>query len=180
MGHNIHELLRNDPQRWDRLITDELSREISRIAGEKVGEIPEIRRFLAVKGFRDLRDFLKHRIENKPGQEGLRAAITGMRIFAHERPGISAAAFRSAFTDCPEWRQAGLELATLFMDLMSEIGLNETQAIDALCTIRALVRGFVMHEMQGSFLETDCERAFEFAVDALLTGLQSIAVRPIT
>ena len=180
MEHKVHELVRNDPQRWDRLITDELSQELARIAGEKTVEIPEVRRFLAVKGFRDLRAFLELRIHNKHGNEALRAAIAGMRIFAHERPGISAAAFRSAFTDCPEWRQAGLELAALLMKLLSEIGLNETQAKDALCTIRALVRGFVMHEMQGSFLEVDCEAAFDFAVEALIGGLQSIAMRSLT
>ena len=110
MTNHIEELLRNDPHRWDRLIAAELSQEIARIAGDKATEIPELRRFLAVKGFRDLRVFLDHCVRDKRGEDGLRAVIGGMRAFAHERPGISAATFRSAFTDCAEWRQAGREL----------------------------------------------------------------------
>ena len=47
-GEEIHELLRNDPGRRERLITADLGEELRRIAGDTAADIPELRGFLAV------------------------------------------------------------------------------------------------------------------------------------
>ena len=141
--------------------------------GEGPSGIPEIRRFLAVKGFRELKSHLQEVVAGRTGEAALRMAIRAMRDFAHQRPGLSAASFRSEMTDCPAWRQAGAELAEWLCSLLAEMGVSGVPAAHALRTIRAFVRGFVIHEMQGSFLNnSDLEESFLFGVDALVWGLR--------
>jgi hypothetical protein len=99
-----------------------------------------------------------------------------MREFAHLRPGLSAATFRSAATDCPEWRQAGAELAAFLRGPLTNIGIGDQDAEHALRIIRSLVPGFVIHEMQQSFLEPqDYDETFAIAADVLLAGLKARA-----
>jgi hypothetical protein len=113
---------------------------------------------------------------DKNGDDAVRAIIFGMRQFAHERPGLSAATFRSAITDCPEWRQAGHELAGFLCNVLASIGISGPTAEHALRIIRSLVRGFVMHEMQTSFLEPlDYDETFAIAADVMLVGLKGLA-----
>ena len=95
-----------------------------------------------------------------------------MRAFAHERPGLSAATFKNAITDSPEWRQE-YQLLGVF----EGAGLNGEQAMNALGILRALVRGFVLHEMAASFLDTvDYDKLYTVAVDVFICGLD--ALRP--
>ena len=90
-----YQVLRNDPGHWDRQIAADLAAEIKAIAGDRSSDIPEIRRFLAVKGYRDLKAHLLEAVDTKTGASALEAAIYAMRSFAHMRPGISAATFRT-------------------------------------------------------------------------------------
>jgi hypothetical protein len=46
-----------------------------------------MRRFLAIKGYRELRQRLEPAIQGKVGEEALRAVAFEMRAYAHERPG---------------------------------------------------------------------------------------------
>jgi hypothetical protein len=64
-----------------------------------------------VKGYHGLRQWIESDIEGKSGLAAMRAMADAMRNFALEHPGLSAATFRTATTDCPEWRQALLELS---------------------------------------------------------------------
>lgn len=165
-------LLRSDPGHWDRLIAADLAAEIKEITGDKSFDIPEMRRFLAAKGYRDLKAHLVEAVGTKTGAGAIRAAIIGMRTFAHMRPGISAATFRTTVTDCPEWRQAGGDLAAWLATLMAGIGLAGEEAQHALRVIRSFVRGFVIHEMQSSFLEDlEHEDTLHMGVDLLVDGL---------
>jgi hypothetical protein len=95
-----------------------------------------------------------------------------MRDFALEHPGLSAATFRSATTDSPEWRQALSELAQTAFRVLAQVGLDGEPAQQALRMLRSLIRGFVLNEMVGSFLEPlDLGVSFELAVDAFVLGL---------
>jgi hypothetical protein len=59
-------------------------------------------------------------------------------------------------------------------DLFAECGLHGSDADLALCTLRSLVRGFVVHEVMGSFLATfSYAAAFDGAVEIFLTGIST-------
>ena len=55
MKYSVEELLSEGNARWDRRIAADLASEIEGQLGEKVDTIPEMRRLLAVKGYRELR-----------------------------------------------------------------------------------------------------------------------------
>jgi hypothetical protein len=178
---DVHDLLQEDPGHWDRMIAADLAAERKDLLGEEPCGIPEIRRFLAVKGLRALKAYLQEAVAGKTGEAAVRAVIHGMRDFAHLRPGISAATFRSAMTDSPEWRRAAADLADWLATLLADIGLTASSGQDALRLIRAFVRGFVIHEMQGSFIDNaDLDDSFAFGVEILLRGLKGgeIATTP--
>src|SRR5665213_455193 len=89
-----------------------------------------------------------------------------------EHPGLSAATFRTATTDSPEWRQAALELSKFVLCVFAEAGLDGAPAQHAIRMLRSLVRGFVLNEMAASFLEPlDYEESFKLVVDAFILGL---------
>jgi hypothetical protein len=179
-GHknfSVEDILSVDVTRWDRRIAVDLAAELECQLAEKASTIPEIRRLLAIKGYRELRARLQLEIVDATGNEAIRAMALAMRAFAHERPGLSAATFRNAVTDSPEWRRESELLGGVALGAFESAGLQPEQAINALQILRALVRGFVLHEMAASFLETvDYDRIYAVAVDVFIRGLD--ALRP--
>jgi Tetracyclin repressor-like, C-terminal domain len=102
----------------------------------------------------------------------MRATADAMRNFALEHPGLSAATFRTATTDCPEWRQALLELPQTVLGVFVEVALEGGPAQQALRMLRSLIRGFVLNEMAASFLEPlDYSKSFALAIDAFVMRL---------
>ena len=172
---SVEELLATEATRWDRRIASDLAAELESQLAEKATTIPEIRRMLAVKGYRELRARLQRDIGNATGNDAIRAMAMAMRTFAHERPGLSAATFRNSTTDSPEWRREGELLGGVALKVFKSAGLGREQAISALQILRALVRGFVLHEMAASFLDTvDYDRLYSVAVDVFLRGLDAL------
>jgi Tetracyclin repressor-like, C-terminal domain len=176
---SVQEFL-NQPTRWDQLIAADLSAEIRALLAEKVDTIPEMRRFLAIKGFRELHQRLEAAAEGKAGEEALRAVAHAMRAYAHDRPGLSAATFRNPIVDSPEWRREGEELGGFVLGIIAGVGLTGQPAIHALRILRALVRGFVMHEMASSFMEPlDYDESYGIAVEVYLRGLSALQTKTI-
>jgi hypothetical protein len=171
---SVQELL-NQPTRWDQLIAADLSAEIRTLLAEKVDTIPEMRRFLAIKGYRELHQRLRAAVEGKAGEEALRALAFAMRAYAHDRPGLSAATFRNAIIDSPEWRREGASLARFVLGVLAGVGFTGHRAIHALRILRAFVRGFVLHEMALSFLEPlDYDETYSIAVEVYICGLNAV------
>ena len=111
----LAELLELPQSNWDKRIAADLTVEMERHLAEKATSIPEMRRFLAVKGYRELREAVEQGIAGKTGAEAMRGLMHGMRRYALDRPGMSAATFRNAETDCPEWRAAQRELGAIVL-----------------------------------------------------------------
>jgi hypothetical protein len=109
---------------WDKRIATDLIAEIEVHIGDRISTLPEMRRILAVKGYQGLRRRIKNDIEGKSGLDALRTMAMAMRSFALERPGLTAATFRSAVTDCPEWREALTELSQTVCCVFADIGLE--------------------------------------------------------
>jgi hypothetical protein len=174
----VHELL-GQSTRWDQLIAADLSAEIQALLAEKVDTIPEMRRFLAIKGYRELRQRLEAAVEGKAGEQALRAVAFAMRAYAHDRPGLSAATFRNPVVDSPEWRHESEELGRYVLGILAGVGLTGRPAVHALRILRALVRGYVFQEAALSFLEPlDYDETYGVAVDLYIRGLS--ALRTVT
>lgn len=110
--------------------------------------------------------------QKKYSVEEILAMALAMRAFGRERPGLSAATFRNSIIDSPEWRRENELLGGLALRAFESAGLCREQAMEALRILRALVRGFVLHEMSQSFLEdVDYDESYSAAVDVFIRGL---------
>lgn len=157
---------------WDKKIAADLTAEMERHLSDKISTIPEMRRILAVRGYRELREAVEREIAGKTGAEALRAMMLAMRRYALERPGLSAATFRTPETDSPEWRAASMELGAVVLGVFGQLGVRGEQGMHALRILRSLVRGFVLHEMASSFLEPlGHDQSYELAIKVFIEGL---------
>jgi hypothetical protein len=179
-GHpsfGVDELLTTPTSTWHKRIAVDLISEIEKHLVE-IGTIPEMRRFLAVKGYRELQQRIEQETEGKHGPEGLRAMAYAMRNYSLERPGLSAATFRDAVVDSREWNEAGSKLAQTVSRVFAQCGLEGDQAQHALRILRSLTRGFVIHEMAAPYLESlEYERSYEIAIDIFIQGLPALNVK---
>jgi len=167
--------LLNQPTRWDQLIAADLSAEVEALLAEKIDTIPEMRQFLAIKGYRELHQRLEAAVDEISGEAALRAVAFEMRAYAHDRPGLSAATFRNPIVDSPEWRREGESLARFVLGVFATAGLTDSPAIHALRILQALVRGFVLHERASSFLEPlDYDETYSLAVEVYIRGLSAL------
>ncbi len=166
------EILESPASGWDKRIAADLTAEMEQHLADKVSTIPEMRRFLAVKGYRELREAIERDIAGKSGADALHALMLSMRRYALDRPGMSAATFRNADIDVPEWRDAQMQLARVVLAVLAQIGIEGEQALHALRIMRSFVRGFVLHEMGASFLEPlEHDQTYELGVRIFIEGL---------
>ena len=168
----LAEVLELPQTNWDKRIAADLTSEMERHLAEKVSSIPEMRRFLAVKGYRELRAAIEQGIADKQGVDAFRGMMQGMRRYALERPGMSAATFRTPETDSPEWRAAQMQIVAVVFSVFAQLGLHGEGAFHALRCLRSFVRGFVLHEMGASFLEPlEHDASYELGIDMFIAGL---------
>ncbi len=175
MKYPVEELLAADATRWDKRIAADLATELEDLLSEKAATIPEMRRLLAVKGYRELRLRIQKETVGHRGDDAIRAMAVAMRAFAHERPGLSAATFRNPVIDTPVWRREGELLQSAALDVFAEAGLSGEQGATALRILRAIVRGFVLHEMASSFLDdVDYDATYATTLQVFIRGIDAI------
>jgi hypothetical protein len=175
MDNNIH-VAHMFSTPWERKLANDLVAELERYSGEKRSSVEEMRRLLAVKGYRDLLGRLQAACENKRSFEALKAAARTMRLYALERPAMSAATFRTPTTDTAEWRAAVDDLRVFMAKILSECGLRGEAADQALRILRSLVRGFVVHEVMDSFFDpVSYEECYDNAIEMFIGGLPKLA-----
>jgi hypothetical protein len=163
---------------WVSKLATDLATEIETCTGEKPATLEEVRCFLAVKGFRELFRRLQEARAGRAGHEALKAVAHAMRGYALERPGLSAAAFRTPMANSQEWCEIYAQLRDFMMTIFAECGLGGAAAETALHILRSLVRGFVLHEIMNSFLCTHSyEDSFEAAIQVFSAGLPALASR---
>lgn len=168
----LADVLELPPTGWDKRIAADLTTEMEKHLADKASSIPEMRRFLAVKGYRELREAIEQGIAGRQGAEAVRGMMQGMRRYALERPGMSAATFRTPETDCPEWRAAQMQIVTVVFAVFAQLGVHGEGAFHALRCLRSFVRGFVLHEMGASFLEPlEHDASYELGIDMFIAGL---------
>ena len=136
---------------WERRLADDLATELELYTGEKRQTVEEMRRFLAIKGYREQFRRLQEAREGRKAHEALRAAAHAMRSCALERPALAAAAFRTPPSDGCEWKIYA-QSRELLLGILEECGLRGPAADQAIHILRSLVRGFVLHEFMNTFL----------------------------
>ena len=157
---------------WDELISLDLKREVGNTSAVSA---PEIRLALAIKGYREMFEILTLEVNGKRGVAALRAMALAFRRYAKERPGLSAATFRSPMIQSPEWMEAAGAVRQLFVRALQQCGLDNEAAGYAIRMLRSLVHGYVVNEMSGSFyLPGDQNESFDLAVDVFLRGLPAL------
>ncbi len=175
MKYSVEDLLSDGASRWDKRIATDLARELEGHLGEKAETVPEMRRLLAVKGYRELRLRIEKDTVGLRGDEAIRVMAVAMRAFAHERPGLSAATFRNPITDSPVWRREGELLGGAALAVFARAGLAGEAGVIALRILRVLVRGFVLHEMATSFLEgVDYDETYAMTLKVFIRGLDEL------
>jgi hypothetical protein len=137
-----------------------------------------MRRVLAVRGYNGLRHRIEVDVNGKVGTDALRAMATAMREFAFDRPGLSAATFRSPVSDCADWRQARTSLLATAYEVFSRVGIEDDGSVRALRILRSIVRGFVLSEMAGSFFVDAAEykETFDLSIEQFILGLPALTV----
>jgi hypothetical protein len=157
---------------WDQRLARDLATEFENFAGEKRCTVPELRRFFAIKGYRELLGRLKTAREGKTAFAALRSVAEEMRQYALERPALWAAASRTPSTDCSERRTGHAEICDFIMSIFAECGVHGRDAEDALYMLRSLVRGFALHQILGSFLHVySYDESFARAIDIFIAGI---------
>src|SRR3984885_3101962 len=171
---NVNEMLSTS---WDQLLAVDLASEVEYFSSDKRCTIPELRRFFAIKCYRDLLVRLMKAREGKTSFGALRSVAREMRQYASERPALWAAASRTLKSDCAEWREGHNELCNLIKSVLGECGAHGQHAEDALYMLRSLVRGFAVHQILDSFLHVDSyDESFERIVEIYAAGVRSVAV----
>jgi hypothetical protein len=169
---NVDEMLSAS---WDQLLAVDLASEVEYFSSDKRCTIQELRRFFAIKCYRDLLDRLKRASEGKASFDALRSVAREMRQYAIDRPALWAAASRTITSDCAEWRAGHKEICDLIKSVLAECGVHGQPAEDALHMLRSLVRGFAVHQILGSFLHVDSyDESFERVVEIYLAGVRSV------
>jgi hypothetical protein len=172
---SVEQLLSEDSGQLDRKIAADLAVELKAYLSEKPDTIPELRRVLAIKGYRALRERLETHVGSALGDEAVRLMASAMRAFAHERPGLAAATFRNATIDTSEWRHEAELIVRFAIGVFVRDGLKSDQAANALKILRVLVRGFVLHEMTSSFLdEVDYDELYALTIEVYIRGLEAL------
>jgi hypothetical protein len=169
---NVDEMLSAS---WDQLLAVDLASEVEYFSSDKRCTIQELRRFFAIKCYRDLLDGLKRAREGKASFDALRSVAREMRLYAIDRPALWAAASRTITSDCAEWRAGHKEICDLIKSVLAECGVHGQPAEDALHMLRSLVRGFAVHQILGSFLHVGSyDESFERVIEIYLAGVRSV------
>jgi hypothetical protein len=158
-----------EPGLTERIARD-LALEIRKYFSE-VRSVSEARIFCTKRASAELGQRIEYATRGKDGADALRAMALVMRNYALERPGLSAACFRSLMRHGDKW-PADDELAPALSGIFARLHLTGEQARCVLSAFRILAYGSALEEMTSSFSESlECERTYELVIDAFIRGL---------
>jgi len=159
----------------DSGLTEKIALDLALEIGKYAGEVrtgSEARVFCTKRASRELCQRVEYVTKNKNGADALRAMARAMRNYALERPGLSAACFRSLLSDSNKW-PADDELARTLSGVFARMNLTNEQARCVLSVLRIFAYGSALEEMASSFSDSlEYERTYELAIDAFICGLR--------
>ena len=83
----------------------------------------------------------------------LRACANAIRAYIHAWPGLASATWLAPTNKDKEWSDGLESVACPIRKALNECGLHGEAAQYAMHWLRGLVRGYVVHEMTGSFVK---------------------------
>jgi hypothetical protein len=165
---SVQELL-SQPTHWDQLIAADLSAEIRALLAEKVDTIPEMRRFLRSRAIGSCIKGWKPPSRGKPGKK-----LSVPWLSPYEPTHMIALACRPPHSEPQSLiLRNGVVKASRWDASSSAFSRASGSPAIRLPTrseiLRALVRGFVLHEMALSFLEPlDYDETYSIAVEVIV------------
>jgi hypothetical protein len=161
-----------DRSEWDRKVRSDLATELEGQFPGPAFSVVSAQRMLAIKGYRELKSWMEHEIGDKHGEEALRGCARAIRAYIQERPGLASATWLSPTNKDKEWSDALESVASIIRKALSECGLHGEAVQHAMHWLRGLVRGYVVHEMTGSFVRpVDLDHGFELGISIFIRGL---------
>lgn len=161
-----------DRSEWDRKVRSDLATELEGQFPGPAFNVLGAQRMLAIKGYRELKSWMDQEIGTKQGEEALRGCARAIRAYIHARPGLASATWISPTTKDKDWNDALESVASIIRKALAECGLDGDAAQHAMHWLRGLVRGYVVHEMTGSFVKpVDLDHGFELGISIFLRGL---------
>jgi len=132
----------------------------------------DLRRSIAVRAKLELASVMGRSAVGKAGGDAITAMSVSYRKWAAAHPGRYAATVRAPDSGDADDEAASLELTKIAFEIMSGLGLNGDDAVDAIRALRAVLHGFVTLEAQGGFgLPADIDRSFDRLLAGLVVGL---------
>jgi AcrR family transcriptional regulator len=144
-----------------------------------VAGLPGLRRALALMSLRELTHRLERAAMGKAGEPALLALAHAYRAFAHEHPGLYAAAQRAPEPTDVEWYAAYEEQIGVFLAVLAGYDLEGEDALHATRGVHSLLHGFVALEAGGGFvMPLDRDESFYRLMHLFATGLNAFRARP--
>lgn len=144
-----------------------------------VDSLADLRRGVAVASVRELTARLRAAAEAREGPDALRAMATGIREYAHEKPGRYLALQHAADLTEPadaELARVSAELLVVLAAVLRAFELPPEREIDGIRMLRSALHGFIMLELTGGFgLPDDLDRSFEVLVATVIVGVERLA-----
>jgi hypothetical protein len=161
-----------DRSEWDRKVRSDLAKELEGTFPGPAYSVVGAQRMLALKGYRELKNWMLQEIGDKHGEDAVRGCARAIRLYIHERPGLASATWISPTDKDKEWSDALEGVASLIRRSLGECGLQGDAVQHAMHWLRGLVRGYVVHEMSGGFVKpVDLDHGFELGVSIFIRGL---------
>lgn len=161
-----------DRSEWDRKVRSDLATELEGQFPGPAFSVLGAQRMLAIKGYRELRRWMDQEIGDQHGEAALRACANAIRSYIHARPGLASATWLAPTNKDKEWSDGLESVASPIRKALNECGLHGEAAQHAMHWLRGLVRGYVVHEMTGSFVKpVDTDHGFDLGISIFLRGL---------
>jgi AcrR family transcriptional regulator len=139
-----------------------------------VAGLPALHRDLAFLGVKLLGDQLVDAAIGRSADEAVRALADAYRSFAHEHPGLYAAALRAPAPEDTELQEAARWVADVVVRVLEAYGLHGDDALHAVRAFRSSIHGFVSLEAAGGFgLPLDLDESYRRLVAMFIEGLHA-------
>ena len=161
-----------DRSEWDRKVRSDLAKELEASFPGPAFSVVGAQRMLAIKGYRELKKWMEQEVGDKHGEDALRGCARAIRLYIHARPGLASATWLSPTAKDKEWNDALESVASIIRKALGECGLHGEAVQHAMHCLRSLVRGYVVHEMTGSFVKpVSLDHGFELGISIFVRGL---------
>ncbi|MCU1401251.1 MAG: TetR family transcriptional regulator [Acidimicrobiales bacterium] len=132
----------------------------------------DLRRSIAVRAKLELAGVMARAAVGKAGADAITSMSLSYRTWAAAHPGRYAATVRAPAAGDADDESASAEITKVAFEIMSGIGLQGDDAVDAIRGLRAVLHGFVTLEAGGAFgLPADIDRSFDRLIAGLVTTL---------